>query len=130
VLTAPSTPRIAAYLARAGAGLAPGWRAEVNLAAEDWIAAAARALARGFLLIIDYGHEEAELYGASHSAGTLTMFKQHSTSADLQDPGSCDITAHVDLSAVRRAAELEGLTTLARLDQTYFLMGLGMDDLM
>jgi SAM-dependent MidA family methyltransferase len=130
VFTAPSTPRIAAYLVRAGAGLAPGWRAEVNLAAEDWITSAARKLERGFLLIIDYGHEEAELYGASHSAGTLTMFKQHTASADLQEPGSCDITAHVDLSAVRRAAEHEGLNTLARLDQTYFLMGLGLDDLM
>jgi len=130
VLTTPSTPRIAEYLSRAGAGLAPGWRAEVNLAAEDWISSAAQMLERGFLLIIDYGHEEAELYGASHSAGTLTMFKQHTTEADLQDPGSCDITAHVDLSAVRRAAEREGLNMLARLDQTYFLMGLGLEDLM
>jgi SAM-dependent MidA family methyltransferase len=130
VLTRPSTPRIAEYLARAGAGLAPGWRAEVNLAAEDWISSAAQMLERGFLLVIDYGHEEAELYGASHSAGTLTMFKQHTTEADLQDPGSCDITAHVDLSAVRRAAEREGLNMLARLDQTYFLMGLGLEDLM
>jgi SAM-dependent MidA family methyltransferase len=130
VLTEPSTPRVAAYLARAGAGLAPGWRAEVNLAAEDWITSAAQTLERGFLLIIDYGHEETELYGASHSAGTLTMFKQHTTSADLQEPGSCDITAHVDLSAVRRAAEHEGLNLLARLDQTYFMMGLGIEDLL
>ena len=130
ILAEPSTPRIARYLARAGAGLAPGWRAEVNLAAEDWITLAAQKLARGFLLIIDYGHEEAELYGASHSAGTLTMFRQHTIDLDLQEPGSRDITAHVDLSAVRRAAEHEGLTLLARLDQTYFMMGLGLEDLM
>jgi SAM-dependent MidA family methyltransferase len=129
-LDAPSTPRIAQYLARAGAALAPGWRAEVNLGAEDWITAAAQRLERGFLLIIDYGHEEAELYGASHSAGTLTMFKQHAISDDLQDPGGRDMTAHVDLSAVRRAAEHGGLNLLARLDQTYFMMGLGLDDLM
>ena len=50
--------------------------------------------------------------------------------ADLQEPGSCDITAHVDLSAVRRAAEQKGMNLLARLDQTYFMMGLGLDDLM
>ncbi len=130
VLQKPSTPRIAEYLARAGATLAPGWRAEVNLAAEDWITSAAQALSRGFLLIIDYGHEEDALYGASHSAGTLTMFKRHTTEADLQEPGTSDITAHVDLSAVRRAAEHEGMNLLARLDQTYFMMGLGLDDLM
>jgi SAM-dependent MidA family methyltransferase len=129
-LGAPSTPRIAQYLARAGAGLAPGWRAEVNLAAEDWIAHAAQTLERGFLMIIDYGHEEADLYGASHSAGTLTMFKQHTVDGGLEEPGSRDITAHVDLSAVRRAAEHGGLNLLARLDQTYFMMGLGLDDLM
>ena len=32
-----STPRIAEYLARAGAEMRVGWRAEVNLRAEDWI---------------------------------------------------------------------------------------------
>ena len=31
-----STPRIAEYLARAGAEMRVGWRAEVNLRAEDW----------------------------------------------------------------------------------------------
>jgi SAM-dependent MidA family methyltransferase len=135
-----STPRIAAYLSRAGvsirqgwragASLGQGWRAEVNLAAEDWMNAAANALAKGFLLIIDYGHEEGELYGASHSSGTLTMFKQHTTEFDLQEPGTCDITAHVDLSAVGKAAEREGMEVLARLDQTYFTMGLGLEEMM
>src|SRR5262249_24334444 len=39
-----SSPRLAEYLARAGATLGKGWRAEVNLAAEEWIGNAARAL--------------------------------------------------------------------------------------
>ena len=80
--------------------------------------------------MIDYGHDERELYGASHSAGTLTSYKQHSQLADfLQEPGETDITAHVDLSAVTRAAERSGLDVLARLDQTYFLLGLGITQL-
>src|SRR6202158_5860187 len=91
--------------------------------------AAANALAKGFLLIIDYGHEEGELYGASHSSGTLTMFKQHTMAFDLQEPGTYDITAHVDLSAVGKAAEREGMEVLARLDQTYFTMGLGLEEI-
>jgi SAM-dependent MidA family methyltransferase len=127
----PSTPRIAAYLSRAGALMRQGWRAEVNLAAEEWIADAAQKLDGGFLLVIDYGHDETELYGSSHSAGTLTTFKSHTTFADsLQAPGECDITAHVDLTAVTRAAEQAGLTSLGRLDQTYFMLGLGMDEMM
>ena len=125
-----STPRIAEYLARAGAEMRVGWRAEVNLAAEDWTKRAAASLTRGFLLIIDYGHDERELYSASHSAGTLTSYKQHSQLADfLQEPGETDITAHVDLSAVARAAERSGLDLLARLDQTYFMLGLGITEL-
>lgn len=151
---APSSPEIEAYLARAGARLRPGWRAEVNLAAIDWIRQAARKLGRGFLLMVDYGHEAYELFSATHAAGTLVAFHRHQAflpggqapllpltrhSASLspgggegrgeggwlQEPGEHDLTAHVDLTSVRLAAEAEGLETLAVLDQTYFLLGLG-----
>ena len=84
---------------------------------------AAESLRRAFIVVIDYGHEEGELYSGSHAAGTLTSFKQHSQLADfLQEPGETDITAHVDLTAVTRAAEQAGLDVLARLDQTYFML--------
>ena len=137
---APSTPRIAAYLSRAGAEMHQGWRAEVNLAAEDWIERAAGAITKGFMVVIDYGHDEADLYGASHSSGTLTTFKRHTSggtrsgsstvAACLEEPGQCDITAHVDLTAVTRTAERAGLSVLGRLDQTYFMLGLGLDEIM
>ena len=42
----------------------------------------------------------------------------------LDCPGERDITAHVDFTSVRAAAESEGLQTLGFLDQTYFLLGL------
>jgi SAM-dependent MidA family methyltransferase len=42
----------------------------------------------------------------------------------LDCPGEQDITAHVDFTSIRAAAEEEGLTAIALLDQTYFLMGL------
>ena len=126
----PSTSRIAEYLARAGAEMRVGWRAEVNLNAEDWTKTAAASLRRGFIVLIDYGHDEHDLYNAAHSAGTLTSYKQHSQLADfLQQPGETDITSHVDLSAVTRAARASGLDVLARLDQTYFMLGLGITDL-
>jgi SAM-dependent MidA family methyltransferase len=44
----------------------------------------------------------------------------------LTDPGERDLTAHVDLTAVRRTAEACGLVTLGILDQTYFLLSLGL----
>src|SRR5262249_12863055 len=75
-----------------------------------------------------------ELYSPTHSAGTLTSFHRHRGSGPeeatldesqwLQHPGEQDLTAHVDFTSVRQAAEAGGLDTLGFLDQTYLLMGL------
>jgi SAM-dependent MidA family methyltransferase len=129
----PSTSALSEYLARLGVELQPGWRAEINLRAIEWIRDAARRLQRGFILLIDYGHDAGELYSPSHSAGTLTTFSDHhsvgsessaATPPWLHSPGERDITAHVDFTSIRAAAEEEGLQTLGFLDQTYFLLGL------
>ena len=128
-----STPDLQAYLDRAGVTLEPGWRVEINLRAVDWMRQAARRLRRGFMILIDYGHEAHELYSATHAAGTLTSFAAHRGGGNdahaaapswLDRPGEQDITAHVDFTSVRAAAEAEGMTTIALLDQTYFLLGL------
>ncbi len=127
VLGPLSTPRLAEYLARVGATLAPGWRAEINLNAIDWIKDAARRLRRGFMILIDYGHEARALYDESHSGGTLTTFAGHRAGdghAWLNDPGGQDITSHVDWTSVRAAAIDAGMDSIALLDQTYFLLGL------
>ena len=113
--------------------LESGWRAEVAPAAADWVRRAVEALTRGFLLLVDYGHEAHELYSATHAAGTLTTYRRQRSAVAggdgpppwLVDPGECDITAHVDLTLVRDAAEDAGARTLGVLDQTYFLLGLG-----
>jgi SAM-dependent MidA family methyltransferase len=129
----PSTPALAAYLSNAGVTLEPGWRAEINLAAARWVREAVRRLRRGFIMLFDYGHEAGELYSATHSGGTLTTFSRHvAAGADasavspawLTNPGSRDITAHVDFSTIQNAAHAEGATTLAFLDQTYFVLGI------
>lgn len=129
-----SSPRIAAYLEAGSARLEPGWTVEVNLAAADWVRDAAARLARGFLVVVDYGHDAETLYSASHAAGTLTTYRRHASEARadgplwLQEPGECDITSHVDLSGVTRAARDAGLQPLGTVDQTYFLAALGFGD--
>jgi len=128
----PSTPALEDYLQRIGVTLEPGWRAEINLQSVDWIRDAARRLRRGFIIVIDYGHEARELYSPTHVQGTLTTFARHMITGPewagappwLQQPGEQDITAHVDFTSVRAAAEAEGLRTLGFLDQTYFLLGI------
>jgi len=128
-----STPRLKAYFEALGIALEPGWRAEVNLRAIAWIGDAARRLERGFIIVIDYGHQARELYSLAHAGGTLTTFRRHTAAgADgrpgappwLTDPGNADITSHVDFTSVCAAAEAEGLKTIAVLDQTYFLLGI------
>jgi SAM-dependent MidA family methyltransferase len=128
-----STPALAEYLDRLGVTLEPGWRVEINLRAVEWIRDAARRLRRGFIILIDYGHDARELYSPAHSTGTLTTFVNHRSDgpegaqhapAWLQRPGNQDLTAHVDFTSVRAAAEAEGLMTVGFFDQTYFVMGL------
>ncbi len=129
-----STPALADYLDRAGATLQPGWRAEINLNAVAWVQDAVRRLQHGFIILIDYGHAARELYSVTHATGTLTTFTRHTMAgperaggrpAWIERPGEQDITAHVDFTSVTRAAEDAGATTVALLDQTYFLLGLG-----
>ena len=129
----PSTPELADYLARVGVTLEDDCRAEINLRAVEWVANVARRLQRGFVILIDYGHEARELYSVTHGSGTLTTFTRHSAAGAGSDeahppwldrPGEQDLTAHVDFTGIRLAAEGAGLTTVGFLDQTYFLMAL------
>src|SRR5262249_54241847 len=129
-----STPDLSAYLEQLSLALEPGWRAEINLRAIDWIRSAVRRLTRGFAILIDYGHPARELYSVTHSGGTLTTFSRHTMAGPeqpsaatpwLDRPGEQDITAHVDFTSVQLAAEHEGAIGLGLLDQTYFLLGLG-----
>jgi SAM-dependent MidA family methyltransferase len=124
-----SCPALAERLA-AGPPPDVGWRGEISLAADEWIAQAARSLQRGCLLLFDYGHESGVLRSSSHAAGTLTAYSRHTADRVnwLDEPGSADLTAHVDLTAVRRAAERAGLGFGGCVDQTYFLIELGITD--
>lgn len=127
-------PDVLDHVERFGINLKCGWRAEVSPEVARWVESAGSSLDRGFLMVIDYGHEADELYSATHATGTLATYRRHvvqddvatpSTAPWLQAPGDADITAHVDLTAVQASAEAVGMQTLAVIDQTYFLLGLG-----
>ena len=124
----PSTPRLAEHFARSGVALAEGQCAEVNLAAEDWLAHAARALTRGFVVTADYGAESAELYDPNvRPDGTLRAFRAHQLCPDpLSHPGEQDLTATVDWTQIRRAGERAGLRTVLFDRQDRFLLRAGL----
>jgi SAM-dependent MidA family methyltransferase len=127
----PSTPALADRLAADRVELPDGARAEICLEIDGWLAEASAGLARGAVIIIDYGHPAAELYGPTRRDGTLMAYAQHGVHDDWSVAvGQQDLTAHVDFSAVERAAGALGLTTLGLTRQAEFLVGVGLDRLL
>ena len=126
-LAPPSTPAIAAHLERVGVTLAVGQRAEVRLAADQWLRGVARSLTRGFVITIDYGYQADELYGPMRKNGTLLCYYRHQIE---ENPyirvGRQDITTHVDFTSLVKAGEAEGLTPFWYGEQYRFLMAAGM----
>ena len=112
--------------------LADGQRGEICLEVDRWIERAANGLRRGVLLVIDYGHPAAELYDPRRRfAGTLATYQGHQVDDDpYRAIGRRDITAHVDVTAVERAAAAAGLVHLGTTTQAAFLAGLGVGELL
>ena len=111
VEAAPTTPALAARLEAEGIDLADGQRAEICLALDGWVRGAAAGLARGLLLLIDYGYPAAELYDpVRRRDGTLRAYVRQRVHDDpYRHVGRQDLTAHVDVTAVERAAVAAGL---------------------
>jgi len=128
----PSTPALAARLAAEAVVLRPGQEAEVCLVLDRWVAERARELRRGLLLLIDYGHPAVELYdGVRRPRGTLLGYRSHRAVDDpFRGIGRQDLTAHVDITAVERAAVGAGLAVAGITTQAEFLVGLGAGDLL
>ncbi len=128
----PSTPALAARLATEDVTLVDGQRAEICLAIEPWIGQAAAGLRRGVLLLIDYGYQARDLYDpVRRGDGTLRAYLRHRVHDDpYRHIGRQDLTAHVDVTAVERAAAAAGLSHLGTTTQAEFLVGLGTQDLL
>lgn len=130
VIEPPSTPRLAERLDAEGVTLAPGQRAEICLEIEAWVATAAAGLRDGLLLLVDYGHPAAALYDPARGS-LLRAYVGHRVHDDpFVNVGRQDLTAHVDLSAVERAAVAAGLDHLGTTTQAAFLAGLGAGELL
>jgi SAM-dependent MidA family methyltransferase len=126
VLGEPTTPALEQFFREQGISLEEGQQAEVCLEACDWIESAGRALERGFVLTIDYGHEARALYGEHHNRGTLLAYRDHTVSENLLDaPGEQDLTSHVNFTAVDVWGRRAGLLRRGLVTQSQFLVALG-----
>ena len=113
--------RVANYLDTSEVLFSEGQVVEINLDAEDWIARAAAALERGFMISVDYGDERGDLLRArERHEGTLRAFHRHGFVEDvLANPGEQDLTTTVNWTQIKQAGERAGLRTVKfeRLDQ-------------
>lgn len=125
-LRVSTDPRLASYFDWLGCGPIEGNRAEVNLAALDWMRLVGQRVTQGFVLTIDYGYPAKELYAPHRRAGTLMCYHRHQADDNPYDRvGEKDITAHVDFTALQKAGSEAGLQTLFFSEQYRFLLGLG-----
>ena len=104
---------------------------EIGLAGQAWMRSLAAHLAQGVILVIDYGFPRAEYYHPQRSMGTLMCHARHRAHGDpFAQPGEQDITAHVDFSALARAAREGGLEVLGYATQAQFLVNCGITDVL
>ena len=132
LIDAPSTPALAAHLEADRVELREGQRAEVCLAAPAWLARVTTELGPGgIVLVIDYGHDAAQLYGPRRMAGSLLTYRGHEVADDpFAAVGHTDITAHVDVTALERAAAEAGLVLIGSTTQGTFLARLGLGEML
>jgi SAM-dependent MidA family methyltransferase len=115
---------------RAASVFPPGdydYLSEINLAAEALVRTVASSLEAGLAIFIDYGFPEREFYHPQRSMGTMRCHYRHRFHGDpFFMPGLQDITAHVDFSAMARAAEQGAAEVVGFTTQAYFLISCGL----
>jgi SAM-dependent MidA family methyltransferase len=101
-------------------GPSPSEERPVSPEALGFVRDVARVLERGYCFLFDYGFREGETPGPVHA------YRDHRVLEDvLEEPGSRDVTAAVDLAAVAREATAAGLQVWGPLSQREALLGLG-----
>jgi len=126
-----STPELASSIEADGVPLAEGQETEINLAAGQWLAELGAAVQSGMLLLADYGHEAAEYRADHRMKGTLMCYRRHVAHDDpFLAPGEQDMTAHVNFTALRRAARQAGWSAAYEATQLQFLLDQGIMELL
>lgn len=117
-------------IAQLPAALPEGYRSEVCLRTEPWLAGVGRCLERGALLLFDYGLPRAHYYHPQRTDGTLRCYFKHRAHDDpFINIAVQDITAWVDFTRVAEAAVAQGLEVAGFATQAAFLLGTGIQEL-
>ena len=111
-----------------GGPLPDGYESEISLSAAGWISDLAKAVARGFVFLFDYGIARHEYYAADRDGGWLRCHFRHRVHQNpLLYPGIQDITAWVNFSQVAEAAISAGMSVHGYVTQAHFLASGGLE---
>ena len=87
-----------------------GYVSEWNPQLAAWQQQVAGIMRRGLVCCVDYGFAQSEYYRPQRTLGTLLGHLNHQPVTEvLNDPGSRDITAHIDFTALQRIGRTVGL---------------------
>jgi len=106
-----------------------GYCSEWCPALPDWIDQLSNTLAKGALLMVDYGYPRTEFYHPDRRQGTLVCHYRHRAHFDpLLWPGLNDVSAFVDFTAVAEAAHAASLQVLEFTTQAGMLLASGIHE--
>jgi len=133
-LEAPASPALLAQVDRQipeHAQLPVGYVTELHGVACGFMATLGRMVGKGAAFLFDYGFPAHEYYFDQRVTGTLMCHYRHHAHPDpFYYPGLQDITAHVDFTAMALAAQDAGAEVLGYLNQSGFLLGAGIGELL
>ena len=113
------------------ANLLNGYTTELHLQGQGWIKTLGQCLDQGIFLTLDYGFPEHEYYHSQRGQGTLIGHYRHHTIQDpFYFPGLCDLTAHVNWTAIAKTAIEHGFNFVGYTSQASYLMDAGIGQLL
>ena len=105
------------------------YRSEICPAQQAWMRTLADCMTAGVVMLLDYGFAAPEYYHPQRDQGTLMCHYRHRSHADpFLWPGLGDIPAHVDCTALARAATAEGFSLVGYTSMAAFLLNAGLLD--
>jgi SAM-dependent MidA family methyltransferase len=124
----PLADAVEAIQGRLPARMPAGYHSEIRRGQRGWLQGAATTLARGAVLLVDYGLPRAQYYHPSRDGGTLCAFRRHRRVEEvLSNAGIQDLTAWVDFSALAEDGASCGLEPGGFATQAHYLIETGIE---
>ena len=127
----PSKDELFGYLSKLDMDFRDGQEFEISLRAQNILNKINSILRKGLILTVDYGYLSEELFSPERMKGTYKCLYNHTINeTPYLNPGSQDITAHVDFGNLIGFGETLGITKIIYTTQGQFLLDWGILEMM